>query len=114
MRSVLNNLTVSHVMRVQPSVHGHCPRCPPSVDKRHQVCHTYSIRGRSRPRSIKRLMTISSLSNIEPTDAQLRELQALIDLSESTDLDESELDAESYADAVIAELGFNRAVYGEF
>ena len=50
-------------------------------------------------------MTISSLSNIEPTDAQLREMQALIDLSESTDLDESELDADSYADAIMTELG---------
>ena len=57
---------------------------------------------------------VSSPSEQMPTDEQLREMQRLIDLSESTELDESELDAESYADAVIAELGYNRAVYGEF
>jgi len=58
-------------------------------------------------------MTFSSPSNTEclafcstePTDAQLREIQALIDLSESTELDESELDADSYADAIMSELG---------
>ena len=53
-------------------------------------------------------MTFTSSSNTEPTDAQLKAIQDAIDLSESTELDESELDAElfgnDYADAVIASL----------
>ena len=43
-----------------------------------------------------------------PTDAQLRAIEDAINLSESTEFDESELDAElfgdDYADAVLASL----------
>ena len=53
-------------------------------------------------------MTFSSPSHSEPTDAQLRAIEDAIALSESTELDESELDAEmfgdDYADAVLASL----------
>ena len=41
---------------------------------------------------------VSSPTEIMPTDEQLREMQRLIDLSESTDLDESELDSDSWVD----------------
>ena len=44
---------------------------------------------------------VSSPSELMPTDAQLR----AIALSESTPLDESELDADSYADSIMTELG---------
>ena len=51
---------------------------------------------------------VSSPTEIMPTDAQLRAIEDAIALSESTELDESELDAElfgdEYADAVIASL----------
>ena len=51
---------------------------------------------------------VSSDSELMPSDAQLRAIEDAIKLSESTELDESELDAElfgdDYADAVIASL----------
>ena len=51
---------------------------------------------------------VSSPSEMLPTDAQLRAIEDAINLSESTELDESELDADlfgdDYADAVLASL----------
>ena len=41
---------------------------------------------------------VSSPTETMPTDAQLRAIQDAINLSESTDLDESELDADSWVD----------------
>ena len=62
-------------------------------------------------------MTFTSSSHSEPTDAQLKAIQDAIDLSESTEFDESELDAElfgdEYANEVINSIGHFNAHYGE-
>lgn len=51
---------------------------------------------------------VSSPTQTMPTDAQLRAIEDAINLSESTEFDESELDAElfgdEYADAMLMDL----------
>ena len=51
---------------------------------------------------------VSSPTETMPTDAQLRAIADAIALSESTEFDESELDAElygdDYADAILADM----------
>ena len=114
--------TVSPVHKVPSSVRGACvthtgrlTKCTHSVDKRHQVCHTYSIKSITQwPSSL--LLTTILLWYLLPLKLCLPmhncvPCEDAIDIhAESTEFDEYELDAElfgdDYADAVLASLWF--------